>query len=205
MLFFVLVLEGREHCYCGCLSPPPPPSSPGATRILALTPFLSSLPSIRPPSLPSPFLLPAGTTNQLLYLKKNLGRRVTARCIYDGGNIWTNFACNDLSGGSCKSHNNANAGNTCRDYGYEMTPFRSKNHYIEMANRWGQSSSYFIASNVFRTANGCGGCTGCPMRVQNGCGWQTFDGGNWWLRDSTLVYRALAVVMYCLHPSAPCH
>jgi len=130
----------------------------------------------------------AGTSNQQLYLKKNLGRTVAARCIYDGGNIWTNFACTDLNGGSsCTGQNNANAGNTCKDFGYEITPFRSKHHYIELTSRWGRSDAFFFIANVYRTANGCGGCTGCPMRVQNGCGWRTFDNGNWWLRDSTLV------------------
>lgn len=113
-------------------------------------------------------------------------KSLTFQCIWDGSNVYTHIKCTSFSG-SCKRNHRATDSNTCKDNGYHLTPYRSKNHYMKLTSKYGRSRTWFKVSNVYRPSGGCGSCTGSPMRsggAATNSGWRTFDGGAWWLRDS---------------------
>ena len=70
-----------------------------------------------------------------------------------------------------------------QDYGYEITPYRSKNHFRSLISVYGASGEWFRNAPVYKTFDG-GNYVGCAMKRGSCPDWRVADGGDWWLRDS---------------------
>jgi len=113
-------------------------------------------------------------------------KTVDARCVMEGGRAHTMIPCHTSFG--CRRFHRFNQGNSCKDYGYEVTPFRNRKHF-QMA--WDSYGYSFIRSmtpsmHIYKTSGG-GGYTNCPMRKHSSghCGqWRAYDGKDWWARDT---------------------
>lgn len=110
---------------------------------------------------------------------------VDATCIFEGGRAHTNILCTKFTG-KCQRFSRFNQGNTCRTYGYEVTPFRNRKHFTMIYDKWGYNTlkSYTYSAHIYKTGGG-GRYTGCAMKKGSCGGWRAYDGKDWWLRDTT--------------------
>lgn len=130
---------------------------------------------------------------------KGTQRVVLARCTVDNGRYYTAIACTDLNqAASCVSSSKSTDADTCKAYGYNITPYRSANHYYDLGNRFGFSADFFSCLGVSRPSNG-GSYTGCAMKRGSGScdDWKPFDNGDWWVRDSAYSEPNGDYMAYC--------
>ena len=76
---------------------------------------------------------------------------VDATCIFEGGRAHTNILCTKFTG-KCQRFSRFNQGNTCRTYGYEVTPFRNRKHFTMIYDKWGYNTlkSYTYSAHIYK-------------------------------------------------------